>query len=672
MDRRTVGRGERGLVMMGLLSMILVLTVLAALVLSLSGKETALSGVRLAGTESLYAAEGGAYGGRAALMAFMNAYPVGSTTVDPSLSQATAATWYAGGNNAAQNPFGVLDYLVTDGQRFSLGSTSGTPSETFQVNWGRPYTHLKLQTTGTPTNPMGPGTYAATVMLQPLPTPDASCSGGPCAVHQTAPGAYEIFYKYTVTSDGQISPKFRRRVTLTGNYSIVVSLQSFAMYALFTDTHTTPTGSPIWFTSTTNFNGPVHTNGEFRFSFFPTFAGKIDSVSSKAWYNNNNSPVELANTENVVGGTRIDAPLVPPDPNPQAATPANFTLGSPTVPLPAGAFSQQGTAVGRNPTNSSAVTAAQIASAIPELTGAGSIPSGIYVPVTDSNGNCRSDPLETMKGGIYVQGNLDSLTMGVSGNNAVYTLVQGSTTTTVTVDRASNLTTVQSNAWMTPPSGGGCPGAGSGLSSSRQFIGVPKGWQGPGNTNASMIFVNGSIGNGTTGTGVSGTLQQNEQTTIAASGSIMISGNVQYQTPPNPADPTSNPINVLGLYSAGGDIVIGAAAPNNVTIQAVLMAGTSASGYNSSVYVQNFNTGSPRGNVNLLGGMIEKYYGGFGTFNQSTGQQVTGYGRAFTYDTRMSRGVTPPFFPTTNQYTVLDGSQPLAGVKPTWREATPP
>ena len=63
MHRRTVGRGERGLVMMGLLSMILVLTVLAALVLSLSGKETALSGVRLAGTESLYAAEGGAYGG---------------------------------------------------------------------------------------------------------------------------------------------------------------------------------------------------------------------------------------------------------------------------------------------------------------------------------------------------------------------------------------------------------------------------------------------------------------------------------------------------------------------------------------------------------------------------------------------------------------------------------
>ncbi|HYM91749.1 MAG TPA: DUF4900 domain-containing protein, partial [bacterium] len=96
------------------------------------------------------------------------------------------------------------------------------------------------------------------------------------------------------------------------------------------------------------------------------------------------------------------------------------------------------------------------------------------------------------------------------------------------------------------------------------------------------------------------------------------------------------------------------------------------SSYNSSVNVQNYNSGSPRGNVNLLGGLIEKYYGAFGTFNPSTGQNLTGYGRAFTYDTRMSRGFTPPFFPTTNLYVVTDGSQPLAGVKATWREGTPP
>jgi hypothetical protein len=660
--------GERGLVMMSLLSMILVLTILAALVLFLSGKETALSGIRAAGNESLYVAEGGGFSGRAALMVYMNAFPQGRSAVDPSLDTTTTAGWYAGGSNALQNPLKLLDYLVIDGQRFTLNATASTTSETFQVNWASGYTNLKLQTAGAPVNALGPGTYTATVTLAPNPTADPSCSGaGVCSIHQipNAPSAYEIFYQYTITSDGQVSPRFKRRVTLTGNFSVQLSLQSFALYALFTHVHMTPGGSPIWFTNNTSFTGPVHTNGTFRFAFFPTFTSKVESVSTTAWYNNTGSPLQLATTANVQGGTRIDAPLVPPVSNPQSAPPANFTLSAPTVPMPNSPFSQQGVAVGRTPTDTSTVTTAQITSAIPELTGAGSVPNGIYVPVSDANNTCRSDPGDAMKGGIYVQGNVDSMTLSVAGSTAVYTLVQGSTTTTVTVDRGNNQTTVSSNGWLTPPSGGGCPGASMGPAT-RTFVGVPKGWQGPGDPNATIIFVNGNVN------ALSGTLQQNEQTTIATSGSITISGNLQYQTPPNPSDPTSNPVNVLGLYASGGDVIIGPTAPNNVTVQAVLMAGNMSSGYNSSVNVQNYNTGSPRGNVNLLGGLIEKYYGPFGTFNAQTGAQQTGYGRAFVYDTRMSRGFTPPYFPTTGAYGIDHGSQRLDGQKPTWREGTPP
>ena len=668
MMRQPASRGQRGIVMVSLLAMILVLTILAALVLFLSGKETALSGLRAAGNESLYVAEGGGFSARAALMVYMNAFPQGRTTVDPSLDTATAAGWYAGGSNGTQNPLKLLDFLVIDGKRFTLGATPGTAAETFQVNWASGYPNLKLQTSGTPVNTLGPGTYTASVVLQPNPTADASCSGGlPCSVHQipNTQNAYEIFYKYTITSDGQVSPRFKRRVTLTGNFSVQLNLQSFALYALFTNVHTTPSGSPIWFTSNTSFSGPVHTNGELRFAFFPTFTAKVESVNTKAWYNNAGNNLELATTANVQSGTRIDAPLIPPDPDPQAAAPANFTLGAPSVPMPADPFSQQGVAVGRNPTDTSAVTTAQITSAIPELTGSGTVPNGIYVPVSDLNGNCRSDSGAAMKGGIYVQGDVNNLTLSVAGSTAVYTLVQGGTTTTVTVDRANNQTTVTSNGWRTPPSGGGCPGAAQGPNT-RTFTGVPKGFQGPGNPNATMIYVNGNV------LGASGTLQQNEQSTVVAAGSITISNNIQYQTPPNPSDPNSNPANVLGLYASGGDIIIGPTAPNNVTIQAVLMAGNTSSGYNSSVYVQNYNQGSPRGNVNLLGGMIEKYYGPFGTFNSQSGQQQTGYGRAFTYDTRMSRGFTPPYFPTTGAYGIGRGSQRLDGVKPTWREGTPP
>ena len=652
--------------MMALLGMVLVLVLLAALVLFVAGKETSLSGTRLNGAQGLYIAEGGAVAGRAALMAYMGAYPVGVASVDTSLTSATASNWYANGVATSQVPFGLFDYLVVDGQKFSLGANASTPSETFQVNWGLGTAHLKFQTGGTPANALGSGTYTASVMVTPNRTPDPSCSGGPCAIHMLGPDFYEIFYTYTVTSQSSAGTFARRAVTLSGNFSVQLRLHSFAMYALFTDTHTSSSGGGVWFTNNTNFSGPVHTNGEFQFAFFPTFNDKIESVGAKAWFNNGGSPLELASTENVQNGTRIDAPLVPPDPNPQAATPANFTLGAPSVPLPAGSYNQQGVAIGLSPGNTSQVTTTQIDTAIPELKGTGTVPNGIYVPVTDSNNNCRSDPLEAMLGGIYVQGNLDSLAMSVTGTTAVYTLIQGSTTTTVTVDRTNNKTTVSSNGWLIPPAGNGCPvvGVGSGLST-RMFTGVPKGWQGPGNANGTIVYVQGSIN------ALSGTLQQNEQTTVAASGTITISNNVQYQTPPNPSDPTSNPTNVLGLYSSGGDIVIGASAPNNLVIQAVLMAGSAGSSYRSSVTVANYNQGSSRGTVTLLGGLIEKYYGAFGTANAQTGQQLTGYGRAFTFDPRMSRGFNPPYFPTTNEFMVVAGSQPLAGVKATWREAIP-
>jgi hypothetical protein len=64
------------------------------------------------------------------------------------------------------------------------------------------------------------------------------------------------------------------------------------------------------------------------------------------------------------------------------------------------------------------------------------------------------------------------------------------------------------------------------------------------------------------------------------------------------------------------------------------------------VEVEDYGSGSARGSVHLLGGIIEYYYGAFGTFNSSTGNMSTGYSRTFTYDQRMSQGLAPPYFPT--------------------------
>ncbi len=212
-------------------------------------------------------------------------------------------------------------------------------------------------------------------------------------------------------------------------------------------------------------------------------------------------------------------------------------------------------------------------------------------------------------------------------------------------------TTVTNSGWPSP--------------NTRTFQGVPKGWQGPGNANAAVIFVEGNV------LALWGTLEEKEQTTIAASGRIDITNHLRYERPPNVYDPNDNPLNVLGLYSAGNEIRITTAAPNDLEIHAVMMAGNTGDAYNSSVNVQNYNTGSPRGTIFLIGGIIEEYYGAFGTFNAATGATLTGYGRDFRYDRRMSRGFSPPFFPTTNLFELVQGSTGLAGVRPVWRESSP-
>jgi len=721
--------GEQGFAMIAVLSVMLVLTVLSLLVLHVTGKEVRLGGVRRLGAQSIYLAEGGANAGRAGLMALLYQNPSGPTPSDPtgqwfsvhdSLNETILeSNLYAAGNPSTQNALGLLDYLVVDGQRFTLGTTSATEWQAFYTDWSQPYAHRKLvagpggssplrtaactpaqaaAVFGTPPlNTLGPGTYRATVVLCPRLAAHPSDPGQPARyVQKHVPGVYEFFYSYMVVSDGQTEPTSRRRVVLTGDFSIIVQRQTFAQFALFTHVHTTPSGGAIWFTDRTSFDGPVHTNGEFRFAFFPKFSDRVTSAGCTnaactntdrdyAWFNNLGSSRRLRANENVVSGTRRDAPVqfdstptVYSDDNDNA--PANFTRGAARITIPPSSYNQRAITLGIDPADTSpnSWTSSQwnsaIRSAVPELANSSSsVPNAIYVPVVDANGNGVSDPNEALGGGIYVQGDLTSLTFSVSGptnNLAVYTFVAGSQTVTMTVDRAAGTTTINNTCWN--------PEAGCTQSGSRTFVGVPKGWQGDptSNTNSTVIWVNGNIAGSSASQGLSGTLEEKEQTTVAASGRIDIVNHIRYEDPPNVSDPNDNPLNVLGIYSTNGDIRITTAAPNDLVIHAVLMAGQPGARdcYTMScpvVTVDQYNSGSPRGLVQLIGGLIEEEYGAFGTFNSSTGAVQTGYGRDFKYDRRLARGILPPFFPTTTRFELAEGSGKLAGVKPVWRESTP-
>ncbi len=671
-------RQQRGVALMSVLLMIFVLSVIGGLILYLTGKEIALTAVRRRGAQSLYVAEGGAASARSALMALMNADPAGVVTVDNTLTAGTLSGWYAAGAPVAQNSFSLIDYLILDGLKYVTGATAATNTLAFSVNWALAEVHRKLQLGGAPpSNALGPGTYTATVALTRRLVAHTSCLlAQPCYVHRLGPTEYEFFYTYTITSDGQMPPRARRRVTLTSDFSIRVRPANFAEYVLFTNVHTTPSGGALWFQTVTEFDGPVHSNGQMRFRRFGRFgtpdvtppcdpaqiaSTPLTSASGTAIFWNNGAPVTLAANENVVGGVRVDAPVLPDctpaDTNDDSDNPpANFTRGVPAIPYPTNPYSQKGASIGRDPNDTSAVTNLQIRQSVPELAdNALAVPTGIYVPVVDTvlipaNTSSAGEP---MGGGIYVQGDLTSLTLGSSGNNAVYTLVQGAQTVTVTVDRALGMTTVTNTAWAVPQT--------------RTFLGVPKGWQPLSNNNAAVIFVQGNI------LGLAGTLEEKEQTMIAASGRIDITNHVRYEDPPDIYDPNDDPLNVLGIYSSNSDIRITTAAPNDVEIHGVLMAGNTGDGYNSSVYVQDYSLPPPRGPVHLIGGIIEEYYGQFGVtdpLNQFV--LAGGRGRDFKYDRRMGRGFSPPYFPTTsNVFEITQGTNGLAGVRPLWREASP-
>lgn len=245
-----------------------------------------------------------------------------------------------------------------------------------------------------------------------------------------------------------------------------------------------------------------------------------------------------------------------------------------------------------------------------------SIPSlspGVYIP--NSGG--------VLTGGIYVEGNASQVTLSMDSNNhQIYTVQQGSTTKQILVDPSNNTTTVTQSGIPTT------------------YAGKPNG----------MVYVNGVAQS------VSGTVSNETQVTIASTSDLQITNHLRYQN--YSTTPTLNATganNILGLLSWNGNVRITTSAPNDLHVHGTAMAP------NGVFTVDNYNRGSPRGTVNLLGGVITENYGAFGTFNQSG--PVSGYGRNFVHDGRMLQGFSPPYFPTITLFAAFNNG---AGDLPAW------
>lgn len=397
-----------------------------------------------------------------------------------------------------------------------------------------------------------------------------------------SPDVWDFPYNYRIESTGTTGTT-SNRILLNGDFTVRVQRDNFAKYSLFTNNQTTQSGINVWFTNKTYFAGPVHTNARFNFALNPsgTFDDLIAQTDQFARFYNNGSPVSLDADYN---GTR-DVPVFNEAFQRNAGT---ITLSSPSQQVDMENQARGGETITTN---------------------------GVYVP---NNG-------ASLTGGIYVRGD-GAVSMAVdAGNNAVYTVTQGGTTKTITVDKTSNTTTVVGTQTDT-------------------YNGIPDGIDDVG----TLIYANGSI------TSLGGTVQQDTQMTVASAGDMVITNNILYQnyTPGSGTPGTIGYVpptaegatNLMGLVSWAGNVRIGTSAPNDISVHSTILA-------RQGVFqVDNYSTGQPRGTATLLGGVITDDYGAFGTFNGSTGQQVSGYGRNFVYDERMEMGSAPPYFPSLNTF----------------------
>lgn len=416
------------------------------------------------------------------------------------------------------------------------------------------------------------GSYTTTITLSRSSTP-------------TNPSAnvYVFSYNYSIESTGvvtEITPAITKKVTLSGgNFSITVRRDNFAKFALFTSHHMTPSGVTVWFTEDTNFTGPVSTNDRLSFANNPSahFTEEVTQHQKKARFYNDGW-TELLDAD--YNGTK-DVPVFD----------QSFQRGYEQINLE---------------------SSLQQTDLRDEALGSMSEPgtSGVYVP---NNGGA-------VTGGIYIRGD-SSVALGVESGtgNAVYTIVQGSTTNTITVDYTNNQTTVQSGA------------------TTNTYTGIPDGVSDEG----VLIYSKNDI------TSFSGTVQKQSNMTVASEKDVVITGNVKYEEyDSSPTLNADNYDNLLGIISWGQDVRIGSSAPDNVEIHGVIMAP------HGVFTVDDYKLGSPRGTATLLGGVITEFYGPFGTFSGASA--VSGYGRNFVYDARMLQGKVPPYFPYMSNFSSFE------------------
>jgi hypothetical protein len=445
-------------------------------------------------------------------------------------------------------------------------------------------------------------------------------------------------FPYTITAIGQSTANEQQIVedagslVLTATFDSSASVQqNFAAWGMFIDRWPECSGSTL---VPGTISGPVFTNGAWTFGNAGsyTFTDKVGSVSPTFGWQSGNCTQSATY----------------PQPGFSTTFQSTVTLGANTVPLPANDFNQKEAVVDGLGTQGN-VTNAQMNAALKTTNGtvypvAGTTNPGVYMPYTNTSSTTCPHPPCMTGGGIYVEGNANSVVLsaanpsigGTVHSQQVFTITQGTapvTTTTVTVDLTSNTTTMASQT-------------GSAAVTTTTINGVPDNLSGTSPSEATMLYVNGGI-NSLSGPSSGAAIANGSAVTVdAGNGNNMtITGNLTYanepvtmtqnQIPGTPADtliPANNSGQVLGLFTAGGNIQMSVpTSGQNLEIDASI-----------ATIVQNgsgglVNTGNSINNLTIVGGRI-----------QNTIQNIGATTRNVWFDQRFAQaGFAPPWFPST-------------------------
>lgn len=604
-------RTQRGITLVTTLLLLMLLMGMSLTMVLAVSSESLINGYYGRYRGSFYAADSGVAAARQQMITNLkNAIPAGFNPVTAPIANTTTAGTNA--QTAITAAFG----------NFTVVNTANSWQEQFKV-----------------TNVAVPPPNTVITCTPQGQSPSTATCAGPFTA---SPTAYIYSFPYSMTVVGQSQGTEVATLVDSGTIFLNASAtaasynQSFAAWGMFIGTYALCSADLVPGTIT----GPVFTNGSWNFSNSGpyTFTDPVGQSGAQAGWDNGGCTASATPTNGI---------------NPTFA--GGFNVSQPAVTLPPNSFNQEQAVLDGIGIASSAPTNAQLNAALKNAAGTayptGGAASGVYVPYTVSG----SPSVKTFTGGgILVQGNA-TVTLSPttsSTTSQTYTIVQGGVTTTLTIDPAAGSagTTTISTTGLGTQIINGVPQQ---LSSSGLSLG-----------DATMLYVNGAI------TSLSGpgqgqaAIQNGTALSVVSSGTndITVTGDILYKTEPvtMTGTPTSNPPidqlvpanntgQVLGIFTAGGNVNLANTQSNgNLEIDASI-ATISATGSGGLV-----NTGNSINTLTIVGGRI-----------QNTIQNIGATTRNVLFDRRfLSGGFAPPWFPST---TVTPGPGVGGAVTATWK-----